>query len=243
MKIKAFCCIALVMASVIVISLATVPEVASAYTPTEEDVEYLEWQLETLDSVIIYSDLMLSEEYDLDVMELWAGKGYDFCKKALIEIDQFDVSSEMEPSKREFKLYLQDRKQAFYYYERGAKYLDVDDIDTGVSYSESAVEHLTKSTDLLPEITLPSPTPEAISTPEVTPSPTPEETPTPVVTPTPPPQLEKDSDGDGVPDEYDYAPSDPNVQTKEDVETPGFGAIFAIGSLLAVAYLVLRRRR
>ena len=54
---------------------------------------------------------------------------------------------------------------------------------------------------------------------------------------------EKDSDGDGVPDEHDYATNDPNVQTKEDIKTPGFGAILAIGSLLAVVYLVLRRRR
>ncbi|MCK4731984.1 MAG: DUF3821 domain-containing protein, partial [Methanophagales archaeon] len=80
-----------------------------------------------------------------------------------------------------------------------------------------------------------------------TPSPTSEETSTPVVTPTATPQVEKDSDGDGVPDEYEYAPNDPNVQTKEDVmpeETPtptptptvpGFRVVFAIGSLLAVA--------
>lgn len=59
--------------------------------------------------------------------------------------------------------------------------------------------------------------------------------------PTPTPQLEKDSDSDGVPDKYDYAPHDPNVQTKSDVKSPGFGAIFAIAGLLAVAYLLRRR--
>ena len=31
---------------------------------------------------------------------------------------------------------------------------------------------------------------------------------------------EKDFDGDGVPDQYDYDPYDPNVQTKSDIETP-----------------------
>jgi len=58
----------------------------------------------------------------------------------------------------------------------------------------------------------------------------------------PTPQLEKDSDGDGVPDEYDYAPYDPKVQTKRDVKTPGFGAIFAIAGLLTAVYLLRRRK-
>ena len=66
-------------------------------------------------------------------------------------------------------------------------------------------------------------------------------TPTPTPTPTSTPQLEKDSDSDGVPDEYDYAPYDPNVQTKSDVKSPGFGAIFAIAGLLTVVYLLRRR--
>jgi len=90
MKIKAFGCMVLVVASVFL--LGGVTGVASAYIPTEEDVGFIEWSIETMDSDVMYSDLMLSEKYDFDVMELWAGKGYDFCKKALIEIDQFDVS-------------------------------------------------------------------------------------------------------------------------------------------------------
>jgi len=50
-----------------------------------------------------------------------------------------------------------------------------------------------------------------------------------------------DSDGDGVPDEYDYAPHDPKVQTKDDVKAPAFEAVFAIAGLFAVAYLLRRR--
>jgi PGF-CTERM protein len=52
---------------------------------------------------------------------------------------------------------------------------------------------------------------------------------------------EKDSDGDGVPDQYDYAPYDPNMQSRNDIRTPGFEAVFAIAGLLAVAYLLRRR--
>ncbi|MCK4733657.1 MAG: hypothetical protein KAT65_14480 [Methanophagales archaeon] len=53
---------------------------------------------------------------------------------------------------------------------------------------------------------------------------------------------EKDSDGDGVPDQYDYDSYDPNIQSRSDIKTPAFEAIFAIVGLLAVAYLLRRRR-
>ena len=53
---------------------------------------------------------------------------------------------------------------------------------------------------------------------------------------------EKDSDGDGVPDQYDFDSYDPNIQSRSDIKTPAFEAIFAIVGLLAVAYLLRRRR-
>ena len=53
---------------------------------------------------------------------------------------------------------------------------------------------------------------------------------------------EKDTDNDGVPDKYDYDPYDPNIQSRGDVKAPAFEAIFAIAGLLAVAYLLRRRR-
>ncbi|MHC1567327.1 MAG: PGF-CTERM sorting domain-containing protein [Candidatus Syntropharchaeia archaeon] len=53
---------------------------------------------------------------------------------------------------------------------------------------------------------------------------------------------EKDSDGDGVPDQYDYDPYDPDVQSRSDTKVPRFEAIFAILGLLAVVYLLRRRR-
>lgn len=206
-KIKPFGCIVLVIALVMVFS-----GVASAYTPTSEDLEFIEWMEDIGETSMIYQELILSalEDYDYDDLESLSGDEYDHYKYALIEIDQYDVSPEMQPTKNEFKLALQDFKHAAHYRERGAKYLDSDDIDKSIIFSESGFEHLTKCSGMVIELTE-----------HITP---------------------KDSDGDGVPDEHDYAPNDPNVQTKEDVKTPGFGVIFAIGSLLAVAYLVRRRK-
>ena len=123
-KIRAFGCIVLVIAFVIVFSLVSVPQVASASTPTEEDFEFMAWVINTIDSIDLYSDILQSalEDDDYEALEVWAGLQHNQFKNALNEIDQFDVSAEIQPIKDEFKLYLQDNKQSLYYLHRYAKY-------------------------------------------------------------------------------------------------------------------------
>lgn len=75
----------------------------------------------------------------------------------------------------------------------------------------------------------------------VEPTSVPTSTPPQTVVPTVSPAL-MDSDNDGVPDKYDYAPYDPKVQTKSDIKTPGFEVMFAITGLLVVTYLLKRRK-
>lgn len=81
------------------------------------------------------------------------------------------------------------------------------------------------------------------TTPAIIPtvSPTPISTPAFTSTPTPTAAL-VDSDGDGVPDNYDYAPYDPNIQSRSDTKAPAFEAVVVIAGLLTVAYLFRRRR-
>jgi hypothetical protein len=81
------------------------------------------------------------------------------------------------------------------------------------------------------------------ATPAIIPtvSPTPISTPAFTSTPTPTAAI-VDSDGDGVPDNYDYAPYDPNIQSRSDTKAPAFEAVVVIAGLLTVAYLFRRRR-
>jgi len=76
---------------------------------------------------------------------------------------------------------------------------------------------------------------------ETTPTSKPTLTPTLKPTPSPVPTL-IDSDDDGVPDKYDYNPYNPDIQSRRDIKTPGFEAVFAIAGLLAVSYLLRKRK-
>lgn len=95
----------------------------------------------------------------------------------------------------------------------------------------------------------PSPPPVYTPAPMHTPTLSPISSPSPTPIPTPTPTL-VDSDDDGVPGRYDYAPYDPNVQTKSDIkpeitptpQPPGFEVLFVIVGLLLVAYLIKRRK-
>ena len=133
------------------------PPTPSAVMPTPtsvltyQDSEYTDWTISTLPSISLDLNLMTSaaERFDFEGVEMYSGMLYDDAKKALDEIDQFDVSSALKPSKDEFKLALQDFKQAGYYGEKGARNYDTDDIETSTNYLERAARHSFRAGDLL----------------------------------------------------------------------------------------------
>lgn len=189
-KIKPFGCIVLVIASVMVLG-----GIASAYTPTSEDFEFIEWNILTSEKLSEDNELITTElgkgvfDCDWEYVRTLAKLEYNHAEIALNEIDQFDVSPELKPIKKEFELCLIDLKWSAHYTKEAADDFisrdyegASDSLHRTLDYLTSAASHEEKVDALIKA--LPTPTPES----------------------------------------------------------PGFGAIFAIGGLLAVAYLVLRRR-
>ena len=79
--------------------------VASEYS-TFEDYEFARWAVDKSYTYGTYCELKSSaaKSNDFDTLELLWNEEYDFCQNALIEIDQFYVSKEMQPLKNEFQL-------------------------------------------------------------------------------------------------------------------------------------------
>ncbi len=143
-----------------------------------------------------------------------------------------------------------------FYAANGNNKISLDDVGW-VADHESGADQYCIGVTLTPT---PTPTPTSTLTPTPTLSPGLSPTPTPTQTPSPSPISSHsptptliDSDGDGVPDRYDYAPYDPNIQINEDIkpeatpettptpQPPGFEVLFVIVGLLLVAYLIKRR--
>jgi|LGVE01.1.fsa_nt_gb PGF-CTERM protein len=259
----------LVIALVLVFAVGSVTAVTNtitnattkSYVPTLQDEKFINWMEET--DELLYpclksiNDAVANDEFH-KVDRLWR-EALGICRQAQGERYNHLVSSEMQHVKVEYGNYLNCVESALEYlgkyksdivlyrvssYSYG-DYRSKVDGECGV-YKKSSADMLEEFLAEVPEPT-PTPTPTPKPTPVATQKPTPVATPSPTPEPTPEPshtpEVELDSDSDGVPDKYDYAPTDPTVQTKEDTKTPGFGVIFAICSLIAVAYLVRRRSR
>jgi len=126
------------------------PKQTSTFTPTPvityQDSEYAGWIIDTAERIISDQNQMASaaesaERFDCEGVEVYSRMLYDDAKKALNEIDQFFISPRLKPSKDEFKLALQNYKQAGYYGEKGARNHDANDLKTSIDYLVTADIH------------------------------------------------------------------------------------------------------
>ena len=130
------------------------------YTPTEEDLEYVNWYVATVvvklkaDSDLIYAEMKgkSHSEADWDYIRTLAILQHNHFETALEEIVKFEVSPELEPSKTEFKLALIDGKWSAHYLKEAAEdYLSgdqegfVDNVKKTSEYSKSSLAHREKA--------------------------------------------------------------------------------------------------
>ena len=146
-------------------------------------------------------------------------KEYDFCQNALIEIDQFYVSKEMQPLKNELQLFLQYLKLSALNWERwyNSSSYNPNAYEKSILYHDLAEEHYSNFSDLYENwrtAKIATPTPIAIPTP------------TPTLIPSPSPI-------------YTASPSPTLSPTTTPM--PGFNFLFAIIDVLAAIYLIKRR--
>lgn len=202
----------LLVSSLIFLPLASISDVGSAQAP--EDLEFLGWYNTTIAKIETDTINMASaiENYDCTTAEAWAGSGYEDATKALDEIGGYEVSSEMQPVKDHLTLALEDFKLACDHTELGAMMYDADELETAARYVESSLGHFEE----IDEIGLVPATPVAalsrLQGNLEQAVQTLRSSKTPTTSPTPTPK------------------------------TPSYEAIIAVGGLLAVACLMLRRR-
>lgn len=202
----------LLVSSLIILSLASISDVGSAQNP--EDLEFPEWYNTTITKIETDTINMAVavENYDCTTCEAWAVSGYEDATKALDEIGGYEVSSEMQPVKDHLTLALEDFKLACNHTELGAMMYDADELEAAARYVESSLGHFEE----IDELGLVPATPAAALS-----------------------RLQENLEQAVQTLRSSKTPTTSPTPTPK---TPSYEAIIAVGGLLAVACLMLRRR-
>lgn len=197
----------------IVFSLASVSEVARAQVL--EDREFEVWYSTTMDKIEAATITMATavENFDCTTCEAGARRGYEDATTALDELEGFEVSSEMQPVKDHLITALEEFKSACHYTEIGAMNYDADNIETAVGFVASSAQHFEK----VDELGKVPPTPVAALT-----------------------RLQEDLEGAT---QIIGSAQTPGPSPTPTPKSPGYEAIFTVGSVIAAIYFVLRRTR
>ncbi len=214
-KAKFFGCLAtvLLVSLTIVLALASASDVAQAQPL--EDSEFEEWYDKTMNK--IETDTINTaeaiENFDCTTCEVWARTGYEDATAALDELGGYEVSSEMQPVKNHLTLALENFKSGCQYIESGALQYDPDELETAAGYISSSLGHLEE----IDALGLVPPTPIAALS-----------------------RLQGDLEQAVQTLRSSKTPTTSPTPTPK---APGYEALFAVGGVLAVTYLLLRRTR
>lgn len=206
--------VVLFVSSVILLSLASGSGVASAQKL--EDQEFQEWFSTTMAKIETDTINMAVavENYDCTTCEAWASSGYEDASTALGELGGYELSVEMQLVKVHLTPALEDFKVACEHTELGAMMYNADELETAARYVSSSSGHF-EEIDKLGTV---SSTPVAALS-----------------------RLQEDLE-----EAVQTLRSSSNTATTSPTPTPkspSYEAIFAVGGILAVAYLVVRKTR
>jgi hypothetical protein len=202
----------LLVSSLVVLSLASISDMGSAQD--SEDFEFLGWYNTTMAKIETDTINMAVaiENYDCVTCEAWAVSGYEDATKALAEMEGYEISPELQPVKDHLKLALGDFKVACEHTECGAKMYDADELEAAARYVESSLGHFEEIDELG------------------------------LVPPTPVVALSR-LQGDLEQAVQTLGSSEtPTTSPTPTPKSPSYEALLAVGGLLAVAYLVRRRK-
>lgn len=201
----------LLLASLLVFSLASVSEVTRAQAL--DDREFEDWYSATMDKIEAATITMASavEDFDCTTCEAGARRGYEDATNALEELEGFEVSPELQPVKDHLTPALENFKSACHYTELGAMNYDADYIETAAGFVASSSQHFEK----VDELGKVPPTPVAALT-----------------------RLQEDLEGAA---QIIGSAQTPGPSPTPTPKSPGYEAIFAVGSVIAAIYFVMRR--
>ena len=117
-----------------------------------DDSEFLIWLTNTVVDTLVTDFTMIgtyAENYDFAGVAEWSGKLEDHSILYLSQIDNYDVTPQMDVIKEEIRLAFQDCEMAGYYGRVGAENFNADTINLAVKYMNYATVHISTATDYI----------------------------------------------------------------------------------------------
>lgn len=117
-----------------------------------DDADFLTWIVDVVVDELTLDFTMIGEsadELDLDGVAFWSQSLEDHSSLYLSQIDNYDVTPQMDLIKEEMRLAFQDCEMAGYYGRIGAETFDADTINLAVKYINYGTVHIMTATEYI----------------------------------------------------------------------------------------------